>query len=137
MWDDIINRDKAIALNKEYKYRLNVSAANAINVPITQVISDIERFITKTYPDVIFSVTPIEDEEASSGSGGSAGESLEKEDKYAKAEYIVDQLVKLEHKLIPAADAIINADLVNKTDTIINNLDAISGNVSIIARNIG
>jgi hypothetical protein len=137
VWDSIINREKTIRLNENYKYTLNISISDVINSPITQIISDIEKYIISTHPGLQFSIT------SSSSNNGEAvvsetgkGEVSKTEDKLVKAEAIINALIKLEYKLIPAASAIIDSDLTNKINTIIDNITTINSNVQVIANNV-
>jgi ribosome-associated translation inhibitor RaiA len=137
VWDSIINREKTIRLNENYQYILNISIADMINSPITQIISDVEKYISKMYPGIQFSIAASSsngDDTITSETG--SGEISKEEDKHARAEAIIEALIKLEYKLIPAAKAIIDGELINKLDTIIDNVDTINSNVQIIANNV-
>jgi hypothetical protein len=134
VWDSIVNFEKTIRINETYKYELDLSLTDVLNSPITQVISDIERYVAKMYPTLHFSILSVTDEETVA-SGTGTGEITEKEDKYAKAEAIIDRLNKLENKLVPAAEAIISSELVSKVNQIIDGVDTINNNVQIIANN--
>jgi hypothetical protein len=133
VWDSIINKEKTIGINENYKYELNFSITDILTSPITQIISDIEKYITKMYPSLNFSIIKASDSEVQ---GSEIGDSTITEDKNARVEAIIDSLLKFEDKLIPAAQAIIDADLVNKTKTIINNTDIINANIQVIANNL-
>jgi hypothetical protein len=135
VWDSIINREKTIGINESYTYELNFQILDILNSPITQIISDIEKYITKMYPALQFSILKVSDDVVMSGNG--SGVISSEEDKHARAEAIIDALVRLENRLIPAADAIINAQLVENTKTIIDNTEIIKANVNIIASNVG
>jgi hypothetical protein len=133
VWDSIINKEKTIGIHENYTYELNFSITDILNSPITQMVADIEKYITKMYPNLNFSITKVSDDDISgNGNDGTTKE----EDKNIRAEAIIDALLKFENKLIPAAQAIIDADLVNKTRTIIDNTDIINANIQVIANNL-
>jgi hypothetical protein len=134
VWDSIINREKTIGINENYKYELNFSITDILNSPITQIVSDIEKYITKMHPNLSFSMVKISDDTVLSGNG--SGDITTEEDKHARAEAIIDALLKFEDKLVPAAQAIIDADLINKTKTIIDNTNIIDANIQVIANNL-
>jgi hypothetical protein len=136
VWDSIINREKTIRLNENYQYTLNISIADIINSPITQIISDVEKYISKIYPGIQFSITSSSNGDDVIISETGSGEVTKDEDKHARAEAIIEALIKLEYKLIPAANAIIDAELTNKLNTIIDNVATINSNVQIIANNV-
>jgi hypothetical protein len=131
-WDSIINFEKTIRINETYKYQLNLSLTDVLNSPITQVISDIERYIGKMYPSIQFSINALNDEDTVV-SGTGTGDITEKEDKYAKAEAIIDRLNKLENKLIPAAEVIIEGSLVENLTELVRDTTTIKNNIQIIA----
>jgi hypothetical protein len=131
VWDSIINFEKTIQINENYKYEINLSLTDVLNSPITQVISDVERYIARMYPTLHFSIVAINDEDIISGTG--VGNISEKEDKYARAEAIIDSLNKLENKLIPASDVIINAQLAEKLNDIASRVETIDNKTNIIA----
>jgi hypothetical protein len=131
-WDSIINFEKTIRINETYKYQLNLSLTDVLNSPITQVVSDIERYIGKMYPSIQFSINALSDDDiVVSGTG--TGDITDKEDKYAKAEAIIDRLNKLENKLIPAAEVIIEGSLVENLTEIVRDTTTIKNNIQIIA----
>jgi hypothetical protein len=133
VWDSIINREKTIRINETYKYNLTINLIDAINSPITQVISDTEKHISNMYPGIQFSIQTASVNGELTQSDNGSGEVSSEEENHAKAEVIIDALIKLEHRLIPAANAIINADLTNKVNEIVDNIDLIKTNVQIIA----
>jgi hypothetical protein len=133
VWDSIINREKTIRINEAYKYNLTINLIDAINSPITQIISDTEKHLSKLYPGIQFSIQAASDSGETTLSDNGSGEVSSEEENHAKAEVIIDALIKLEHRLIPAANAIINADLTNKVNEIVDNIDLIKTNVQIIA----
>jgi hypothetical protein len=138
VWDSIINREKTIQINKEYKYEINISIANSLNSPITQIISDLEKYIVKIYPDIAFSIV-AKNSNVTTSSGTSIAETsaaTNKDETLDKALAILEMFNKLENKLIPAADAIISADLINKTNKIIENYELISSNIQYISDNV-
>jgi hypothetical protein len=135
VWDSIINREKTVGINETYTYKLNLSILNVLNSPITQIISDIEKYITKMYPTLQFSIMQISGDNVLAENG--SGKTTSEEEKYAKAEAIIEALVKFENKLLPAAKAIIDSELVTKTNTIIDNIDVINANINVIANNLG
>jgi hypothetical protein len=133
VWDSIINREKTIRINESYKYTLSLNLIDVINSPITQIISDIEKYINKMYPGIQFAIQASSNNEETTLSNNGSGEVYTEEEKHAKAEVIIDALIKLEHRLIPAANAIINSDLTNKVNEIVDNVDQIKSNIQIIA----
>jgi hypothetical protein len=135
VWDSIINREKTIRINETYKYELNISINNVLNSPITQIISDIEKYISRIYPNLIFNII-LSSTQETVDSGTGSGQVTNYEDKYAQVEAIMDTLIKFENKLIPAANAIINSDLISKLEKIVDNTDIINSNIQVIANNI-
>jgi hypothetical protein len=133
-WDSVINFEKTIQINETYKFEIDISLTDVLNSPITQVIADVEKYIARMYPAINFSIISLDEEAVLSGTG--TGEISSEEDKHAKAEAIIDSLVKFENRLIPAAEAIINSELVEKLNKIIDNTDTINNSMQIIANNI-
>jgi hypothetical protein len=135
VWDSIINREKTIRINETYKYELNISINDILNSPITQIISDIERYISRMYPSLIFNIIKSEIAETTTSVTGSGTVSTT-EDKYAQAEAIIEALVKVGNRLVPAANAIINSDIDKKLDTVIDSIDVINSNIQVIANSV-
>jgi hypothetical protein len=135
VWDSIINKEKTIKINKSYQYILDITLTDTITSPIIQIISDIEKHITNSYGNLRFSISQLKESGSSSGSNSSSV--TISDDKYEKAENIINALNKLENKLIPAAEAIINSNLIDKTNAIIENIDIIRGSVQTIATALG
>jgi hypothetical protein len=135
VWDSIINREKTIRINETYKYEINISINDVLNSPITQIITDVERYIGRMYPSLVFNIiaSPIE-EVVTSGTG--SGVVTQEEDKHAQAEAIIDTFVKVGNKLIPAMNTIIDSNITSKLATIIDNIDIINSNIQVIANNV-
>jgi hypothetical protein len=87
------------------------------------------------YPSLLFNITSNSSSETTTSVTG-AGEVSEEEDKHTQAEAIIETLVKVGNKLIPAMNAIIDADISNKLNTIIDNTDIINSNIQVIANNL-
>jgi hypothetical protein len=135
VWDSIINREKTIRINETYKYEINISINDILNSPITQIITDVERYIGKMYPNIMFNIIASSTEEVVT-SGTGSGTVTQEEDKLAQAEAIIDTLVKVGNKLVPAMNAIIDSNITSKLTTIIDNIDIINSNVQVIANNV-
>jgi hypothetical protein len=133
VWDSIINREKTIRIDKTYRYEIKLSIPNTVNSPITQIIGDIEKYVAAVHPGLLFSIAPIEE---SSGGEESGNPESSKEDILNKSLAVLEMFNKLENKLVPAADVIINSDLINKTNKIVDNFDVINANIQYIADSI-
>lgn len=133
VWDSIINFDKSKKLNKEYKYIMGITIKDSTNIPITQIITNIEKYITGIYgTNINFTINSASETEN--------GEVVEEEDdlneKLDKAISVIDSLNKLENKLIPASETIINSKIDEKLASISQELTTIKNDVSVIASNV-
>ena len=45
VWDSIINAEKTKMISSNYEYTLNIKLLDTTNVPVTQIISSIEKYI--------------------------------------------------------------------------------------------
>jgi NADPH:quinone reductase-like Zn-dependent oxidoreductase len=137
VWDSIINKEKTIKINKTYQYVINLTVTDTMTSPITQIIADIEKFIINNYANLNFSILKLSETSSSGSSSTSVTATIDDATKYEKADNIINALNRLETKLIPAADAIINGNLIEKTTIIINNMDTILEGVQTISTAIG
>jgi hypothetical protein len=141
VWDSILNKDKTLKINKVYQYKLECSVLDVMTSPITQVISDIERFIQSNYPALKFSITATEATQNETLEGVSLdteeNEIDDFEDKISRATAVLEALNRLENKLIPAAETIIQTDITQKLSDIIDDINSIKANTQIIANSIG
>ena len=53
VWDSIINAEKTKMISSNYEYTLNIKLLDTTNVPVTQIISNIEKYIKNNYPTSI------------------------------------------------------------------------------------
>jgi len=131
VWDSIINGEKTAMINKSYLYDLSLTIKDTTAVPISTIVSSIEKYISSTYgAKVSFSISS-----ATSSDDGTKDE-YSVQDKLDAAMAVINSLNRLETKLVPAAEKIIDAELSSSLDDILDKVDTISSNVSILANRI-
>lgn len=133
VWDSIINGEKTVKLNKSYAYDMTITINDSTAVPITTIISALEKYIASQYGSTISCTISS----ATSSDDGETEDEDTLEEKLTRAEAVIDSINRLETKLVPAANTIIDSNLSDTLAEIIDQVDTIASNVSIIAKNVG
>ena len=132
VWDGIINYEKTKSISSTYVYNLNIKLLDSTNVPITTVISGIEKFLKNNYAATI----DVSISESTSTDGTEKDAGTISDANLSRVEGILNKLASFENRLIPAAEKITNANLSDNIDDIISKIDTINRNVSVIANNV-
>ena len=132
VWDGIINYEKTKSISSTYVYNLNIKLLDATNVPITTVISGIEKFLKNNYAATI----DVNISESTSTDGTEQDAGTISDANLSRVEGILNKLASFENRLIPAAEKITNANLSENIEDIISKIDTINRNVSVIANNV-
>ena len=132
VWDGIINYEKTKSISSTYVYNLNIKLLDSTNVPITTVISGIEKFLKNNYAATI----DVSISESTSTDGTEQDAGTISDANLSRVEGILNKLVSFENRLIPAAEKITNANLSENIEDIISKVDTINRNVNVIANNI-
>jgi len=132
VWDGIINYEKTKSISSTYVYNLNITLLDSTNVPITTVISGIEKFLKNNYAATIDASIS----ESTSTDGTDEDTGTISDANLSRVEGILNKLASFENRLIPAAEKITNANLSDNIDDIISKVDTINRNVSVIANNV-
>jgi hypothetical protein len=132
VWDGIINYEKTKSISSTYVYNLNIKLLDSTNVPITTVISGIEKFLKNNYAATI----DVNISESTSTDGTEQDAGTISDANLSRVEGILNKLASFENRLIPAAEKITNANLSENIEDIISKVDTINRNVSVIANNV-
>ena len=132
VWDGIINYEKTKSISSTYVYNLNIKLLDSTNVPITTVISGIEKFLKNNYAATI----DVNISESTSTDGTEQDAGTISDANLSRVEGILNKLASFENILIPAAEKITNANLSENIEDIISKVDTINRNVSVIANNV-
>lgn len=132
VWDGIINYEKTKSISSTYVYNLNIKLLDSTNVPITTVISGIEKFLKNNYAATI----DVNISESTSTDGTERDAGTISDANLSRVEGILNKLASFENRLIPAAEKITNANLSENIEDIISKVDTINRNVSVIANNV-
>lgn len=132
VWDGIINYEKTKSISSTYVYNLNIKLLDSTNVPITTVISGIEKFLKNNYAATI----DVNISESTSTDGTEQDAGTISDANLSRVEGILNKLASFENRLIPAAEKITNANLSENIEDIISKIDTINRNISVIANNI-
>ena len=132
VWDGIINYEKTKSISSTYVYNLNIKLLDSTNVPITTVISGIEKFLKNNYAATI----DVNISESTSTDGTEQDAGTISDANLSRVEGILNKLASFENRLIPAAEKITNANLSENIEDIISKIDTINRNVSVIASNV-
>lgn len=132
VWDGIINYEKTKSISSTYVYNLNIKLLDSTNVPITTVISGIEKFLKNNYAATI----DVSISESTSTDGTEEDTGTISDANLSRVEGILNKLASFENRLIPAAEKITNANLSENIEDIISKVDTINRNVSVIANNV-
>lgn len=134
VWDSIINAEKTKMISSNYEYTLNIKLLDTTNVPVTQIISGIEKYIKNNYPTSIdFS---IEEKAMASNTYDVTKNKGISDEQLSKVEAIISKLSNFETRLIPASEKIVSLNMSEKLDDVANKIDTINKNITIISQAI-
>lgn len=134
VWDSIINAEKTKMISSNYEYTLNIKLLDTTNVPVTQIISNIEKYIKNNYPTSIdFS---IEEKTMTSNTYDVTKNKGISDEQLSKVEAIISKLSNFETRLIPASEKIVSLNMSEKLDDVANKIDTINKNITIISQAI-
>lgn len=134
VWDSIINAEKTKMISSNYEYTLNIKLLDTTNVPVTQIISGIEKYIKNNYPTSIdFS---IEEKAMTSNTYDVTKNKGISDEQLSKVEAIISKLANFETRLIPASEKIVSLNMSEKLDDVANKIDTINKNITIISQAI-
>lgn len=134
VWDSIINAEKTKMISSNYEYTLNIKLLDTTNVPVTQIISNIEKYIKNNYPTSIdFS---IEEKSMTSNTYDVTKNKGISDEQLSKVEAIISKLSNFETRLIPASEKIVSLNMSEKLDDVANKIDTINKNITIISQAI-
>lgn len=134
VWDSIINAEKTKMISNNYEYTLNIKLLDTTNVPVTQIISSIEKYIKNNYPTSIdFS---IEEKATSSNTYDVTKNNGISDEQLSKVEAIISKIANFETRLIPASEKIVSLNMSEKLDDVADKIDTINKNITIISQSI-
>ena len=134
VWDSIINAEKTKMISSNYEYTLNIKLLDTTNVPVTQIISSIEKYIKNNYPTSIdFS---IEEKATSSSTYDVTKNNGISDEQLSKVEAIISKIANFETRLIPASEKIVSLNMSEKLDDVADKIDTINKNITIISQSI-
>lgn len=134
VWDSIINAEKTKMISSNYEYTLNIKLLDTTNVPVTQIISSIEKYIKNNYPTSIdFS---IEEKATTSNTYDITKNNGISDEQLSKVEAIISKIANFETRLIPASEKIVSLNMSEKLDDVADKIDTINKNITIISQSI-
>lgn len=134
VWDSIINAEKTKMISSNYEYTLNIKLLDTTNVPVTQIISNIEKYIKNNYPTSIdFS---IEEKATTSSTYNVTKNNGISDEQLSKVEAIISKIANFETRLIPASEKIVSLNMSEKLDDVADKIDTINKNITIISQSI-
>lgn len=134
VWDSIINAEKTKMISSNYEYTLNIKLLDTTNVPVTQIISSIEKYIKNNYPTSIdFS---IEEKATTSSTYDVTKNNGISDEQLSKVEAIISKIANFETRLIPAPEKIVSLNMSEKLDDVADKIDTINKNITIISQSI-
>ena len=134
VWDSIINAEKTKMISSNYEYTLNIKLLDTTNIPITQIISNIEKYIKNNYPTSIdFS---IEEKATTSNTYDVTKNNGISDEQLSKVEAIISKIANFETRLIPASEKIVSLNMSEKLDDVADKIDTINKNITIISQSI-
>ena len=134
VWDSIINAEKTKMISSNYEYTLNIKLLDTTNVPVTQIISSIEKYIKNNYPTSIdFS---IEEKATTSSTYDVTKNNGISDEQLSKVEAIISKIANFETRLIPASEKIVSLNMSEKLDDVADKIDTINKNITIISQSI-
>ena len=132
VWDSIINAEKTKIISNTYTYNLNIKLLDTTSVPISQIISGIEKYVKNNFSTSIdFSI----DESNSSAQTVASNDKIT-DSQLDKVSAILTTISNFETRLIPAAEKITSLNLSENMDDVSTKLDKIAKNINIIAQQI-
>ena len=129
VWDSIINAEKTKMISSNYEYTLNIKLLDTTNVPVTQIISNIEKYIKNNYPTSIDVTTDFVTYDVTKNNGIS-------DEQLSKVEAIISKIANFETRLIPASEKIVSLNMSEKLDDVADKIDTINKNITIISQSI-
>lgn len=134
VWDSIINAEKTKMISSNYEYTLNIKLLDTTNVPVTQIISSIEKYIKNNYPTSIdFS---IEEKATTPSTYDVTKNNGISDEQLSKVEAIISKIANFETRLIPASEKIVSLNMSEKLDDVADKIDTINKNITIISQSI-
>ena len=134
VWDSIINAEKTKMISSNYEYTLNIKLLDTTNVPVTQIISSIEKYIKNNYPTSIdFS---IEEKATTSSTYDVTKNNGISDEQLSKVEAIISKIANFETRLIPASEKIVSLNMSEKLDDVADKIDTLNKNITIISQSI-
>ena len=134
VWDSIINAEKTKMISSNYEYTLNIKLLDTTNVPVTQIISSIEKYIKNNYPtSIAFS---IEEKATTSNTYDVTKNNGISDEQLSKVEAIISKIANFETRLIPASEKIVSLNMSEKLDDVADKIDTINKNITIISQSI-
>ena len=134
IWDSIINAEKTKMISSNYEYTLNIKLLDTTNVPVTQIISNIEKYIKNNYPTSIdFS---IEEKATTSSTYDVTKNNGISDEQLSKVEAIISKIANFETRLIPASEKIVSLNMSEKLDDVADKINKINKNITIISQSI-
>lgn len=132
VWDSIINAEKTKIISNTYTYNLNIKLLDTTSVPISQIISGIEKYVKNNFSTSIdFSI----DESNCSDQTVASNDKIT-DSQLDKVSAILTTISNFETRLIPAAEKITSLNLSENMDDVSTKLDKIAKNINIIAQQI-
>lgn len=121
-------------ISSNYEYTLNIKLLDTTNVPVTQIISSIEKYIKNNYPTSIdFS---IEEKATTSSTYDVTKNNGISDEQLSKVEAIISKIANFETRLIPASEKIVSLNMSEKLDDVADKIDTINKNITIISQSI-
>ena len=121
-------------ISSNYEYTLNIKLLDTTNVPVTQIISSIEKYIKNNYPTSIdFS---IEEKTTTSSTYDVTKNNGISDEQLSKVEAIISKIANFETRLIPASEKIVSLNMSEKLDDVADKIDTINKNITIISQSI-
>lgn len=132
VWDSIINAEKTKIISNTYTYNLNIKLLDTTSVPISQIISGIEKYVKNNFSTSIdFSI-----DESNCNNQTVASNDKITDSQLDKVSAILTTISNFETRLIPAAEKITSLNLSENMDDVSTKLDKIAKNINIIAQQI-
>lgn len=132
VWDSIINAEKTKIISNTYTYNLNIKLLDTTSVPISQIISGIEKYVKNNFSTSIdFSI-----DESNCNDQTVASNDKITDSQLDKVSAILTTISNFETRLIPAAEKITSLNLSENMDDVSTKLDKIAKNINIIAQQI-
>lgn len=134
IWDSIINYDKTIALNEEYKSTLSIKIDNSTEYGISQIIQTIKSAVKSAYGSSV--ELNISTPETSTSTSTESMTTTLTTSMLNTAESVIDSLNALQNKLIPAAQQIIDSNISRNISSISEDIATIKNEISLVKRGL-